>query len=79
MRRILVALSAVGLAVSLASCGDDTPDLEACETAMRAQLEEGMSSGSEGAEAREPAECQGVPKAELERIAGELVADQLNG
>lgn len=61
---------------ALVGCGDDGPDIKACEQAMRQQFEEAASSGAEG---ERPGECDGVSDAELERLAGEIIGEQFEG
>ncbi len=66
-------VTAVLLAITLAGCGGGEPDVAGCEKAMRAQYKEAQQSGAQG---KRPAECQGVPDAELERIVGKILAEQ---
>lgn len=77
MKRLAVAVLSGAL---LAGCGGGSggsgPDLAACKDAMRAQYAAAQSSGATGSR---PAECRGVSDADLQRIAGEIVGEQLGG
>lgn len=46
------------------------PDIAACRTAMKRQLQQALSSGATGSR---PPECKGVSDEELQRIAVEIL------
>jgi len=76
-RTAALAAACLMSATLLAGCSSE-PDLAACEDAMREQFSESMSEPS-AAEGERPEECEGVSDADLEEIAGNVIADALDG
>lgn len=77
MTRSAVAAVLVVLATALTSCGD-SPDLAACEKAMRAQIA-AAAANPDGPEGTKPPECEGISDAELERLGEKVLSDTLGG
>jgi hypothetical protein len=51
-----------------------TPDLAACKAALTAQYEQAATTGAKGSR---PAACHDVDDATLQRLAGEVINEQL--
>lgn len=90
LRRAAGAAAVLLVAVALAGCGDSTtssssaaagktPDVAACETAMRKQLADAVSEGrsTPTETGTRPAACAGVDDATLERLGEKLLGEIL--
>lgn len=75
--RIRTAVLAFSLALlPLTACSGSTPDVDACKAAMHKQYEAAIATGEKG---QRPDDCKGVDDKTLERLAGEVITEQLNG
>lgn len=74
MRRTLLALPLA--AALLAGCGSSGPGLAACEKAIRSMLAASVEN-PDGPAGKRPAACEGVGEADLERMLGGAVEDEL--
>jgi hypothetical protein len=79
MKRIRKAAALAACAVvvaALAACGSapaaaaPRPSVAACTKAMRAEYAQALSTGAKGTE---PAQCAGIPAAELDKIAMQIL------
>lgn len=73
--RTVTTLISVAL-LSLTACSGSTPDVAACKAAMHKQYEAATATGEQG---KRPAVCRGVDDKTLQRLAGEVITEQLNG
>ena len=71
---ILLALAVI---TSGCSGSDSKPDLAACKTAMRKQLADAVAAGESAAPGTRPAQCDGVDAETLQKMAGDLMTEQL--
>ncbi|MHA4814157.1 hypothetical protein ACXZ65_07345 [Streptomyces aculeolatus] len=77
LTRISLALAAAGLALGLTACGNsDAGDgnVAACKAAIAEQMQDAVDTDTEG---HRPAACIGIDDKTLQRIAGELIEDEL--
>jgi hypothetical protein len=75
LKRITVVLVAL---VALAGCGGNKADVAACKTAMKEQYTTATADPS-APESAKPAACKGVDDATLQRLAGEIIDEALDG
>lgn len=69
--------AAVTLALlALTACSSGEPNVAACKAAMHKQYDAAIATGEQG---KRPNDCQGVDDKTLERLAGEVITEQLNG
>ncbi|MFF0728402.1 hypothetical protein [Streptomyces sp. NPDC004134] len=75
--RISLAVAAAGLALGLTACGSsDAGDgnVADCKSAIAEQMQAAADTDAEG---HRPAACIGIDDKTLQRIAGELLEDEL--
>lgn len=75
-RRLTASLVTAGVLLALTSCSSDTSDPKACKAAMAQQLNAAMAAGDQATPGTRPSACDGVDAKALERITGEVLADQ---
>lgn len=74
---VVAAVTVVVVVVfAVAGGGSEEPDVVACKDAMRRQFDAATATGAAGTR---PEECVGVDDETLERLAGELIAERLEG
>lgn len=77
IRSLIAAAAAV---VMLAGCGGGSsgPDVAACKAAMKEAFATASADPS-SPDASKPAACEGVDDKTIERLAGEIVSEALDG
>lgn len=87
------ALTLAALVLGLAACGGNAPTggpapatvtpastaRDACKTAMRALLAEALADGDTAPTTEAPGPCQGLSADVQQTIAGEVIAESLDG
>jgi len=76
MRTTTAVLATAGILLALTSCSSDTTDPGACKTAMAKQLDKAVDAGDQAKPGTRPAACDGVDDKTLQRLTGELIAEQ---
>ncbi|MFF5445478.1 hypothetical protein [Streptomyces sp. NPDC012888] len=76
MRTHTAALALTLALLPLAACSEAEASPKACKAAMHKQYEQAKANGKEGSQ---PAACKGLDDATLQRLAGEVIQEQLNG
>lgn len=75
MKKLALAATTAAIAVStLAACGGSHPSAAACKTALTHNYVRTLSTGTKGSE---PAACKGLPTAQIQKLAGQVVAAHL--
>lgn len=80
MKRLAGALMVFAL-LGAAGCGDGdggTPDVAACKAAMKKDFETATAS-PEAPSASRPAACKGVDDATVQRLAEEILGEEMGG
>lgn len=72
--RIRAAAVPLTLALLTLTACSSQPDEAGCKTAMRQQLKDATATGAKGSQ---PEACQGLDDATLQRLAGEVITEQL--
>jgi hypothetical protein len=70
----------LALAVLTAGCSSHSTakaDIAACKTAMRKQLQDAVAAGSSATPGSRPSQCDGVDAKTLQKLAGDLMAEQV--
>ena len=78
--RTIAAALAAGLLLALTACsssGNTKADPAACKAAMGKDLAAAIAAGDEAEQSKRPAACNGIDDKTAQRIAGELIAEQL--
>ncbi|MFD5033634.1 hypothetical protein ACFWM0_24985 [Streptomyces sp. NPDC058405] len=79
--RITTALTTALLLATLTACGGSstTADPAACKTAMAKQFEDAIAAGDQAEQSDRPAACEGLDDKTVQRLVGEVTAEQLEG
>jgi hypothetical protein len=73
MNRRIVIIAAGAALAAIAGCGSGHPAASpaACKKAMRAEYARAIATGKKGTE---PAACKGLPAAQIQRFAAEIIS-----
>ena len=77
VRLLALAVSVVALVSLLTGCGNSGPSVSACKKAMEAEWVAVFAQGK--GRQTEPPACDGLPTATLDKLAGQVLAEHLNG
>lgn len=77
LTRTLATAALLATAVGLGGCGGE-PDIAACKAAMKEQYTTATEKPDSPAATR-PEACEGVDDETLQRLAGEIIAESLEG
>lgn len=79
MKTRTAACAALLALAALTGCSDNDAKAEptACKSAMRKQLQDGIAAGDKATPGTRPVECLGVDDKTVQKIAGDLMAEEI--